>query len=256
MIVDSHIHLGVGASTPCVDPSVEGVLAQMDSLSIDLSISTSRTLLHGRTDVGLDEAIAAHRMSGGRILSCAYFNPHYPEEDLAWARRCLAEDAFVGIKIHPPLSACYANDERWEPAWRLASELAAPIVTHSWWVSDYNPLQRYATPEQFEPYVRSYPDVSLILGHAGGRYEGHLAAAKLARSYPNVYMDLSGDSYSFGFVEWLVEQVGAERILFGSDIVMIDGRPVMGRILDAAISSADKALILGENAVRVFGLDA
>ncbi len=94
----------------------------------------------------------------------------------------------------------------------------------------------------------------MILGHAGGRYEGHRAAAKLARSYPNVYMDLSGDSYSFGLVEWLVEQAGADRILFGSDLFMIDARTVMGRVLDADISSAAKALILGENAVRIFGL--
>jgi predicted TIM-barrel fold metal-dependent hydrolase len=255
MIVDSHIHLGASVSTPCVDTSLKAVLSLMDALNIDLSISTGHFLISGRMAAGFEEAIVAFRTSEGRIRSYAFFNPHYPQEDLEWARRCLDQEAFVGIKIHPPLAECYANDERWEPAWRLASELAVPIMTHSWWVSDYNPVQRYATPDQFERYVQTYPDVSLILGHAGGRYEGHRAAAKLARSYPNVYMDLSGDSYSFGLVEWLVEQAGAERILFGSDITMIDGRTVLGRVLDAHISHADKALILGENAVRVFGLD-
>ncbi|MDH7485825.1 MAG: amidohydrolase family protein [Anaerolineae bacterium] len=211
--------------------------------------------MFGRMDEGYDKAVAAYQSSGGRILSCAFYNPHYPQEDLEWVRRCLDHEAFVGIKIHPPLVECYGHDERWEPIWRLASELGVPIVTHSWWVSDYNPVQRYATPDQFEGYVRAFPDVNLILGHAGGRYEGHRAAARLARSYPNVYMDLSGDSYSFGLVEWLVGQVGAERILFGSDLTMIDGRTTMGRVLDADVSAAAKALILGENAGRVFGLE-
>jgi predicted TIM-barrel fold metal-dependent hydrolase len=67
-------------------------------------------------------------------------------------------------------------------------------------------------------------------------------------------MDLSGDSYSFGLVEWLVEHAGADRVLFGSDLFMIDGRTVMGRVLDAGISSEAKAMILGENAARIFGL--
>lgn len=255
MIVDSHIHLGMGVSAPCVDSSVEAVLSLMDYLNVDLSISTGFPLMFGRMDEGYDKAVAAYQSSGGRILSCAFYNPHYPQEDLEWVRRCLDHEAFVGIKIHPPLVECYGYDERWEPIWRLASELGVPIVTHSWWVSDYNPVQRYATPDQFEKYVRAFPDVNLILGHAGGRYEGHRAAARLARSYPNVYMDLSGDSYAFGLVEWLVGQVGAERILFGSDLTMIDGRTTMGRVLDADISAAAKALILGENAARVFGLE-
>lgn len=255
MIVDSHIHLGMVASAPCVDASIGTVLSLMDDLGIDLAISTGSALVFGRTEAGFDGALTAYQQSGGRILSCAFFNPHYPQDDLKWVRRCLEHDAFVGIKVHPPLVECYGDDDRWDPAWRLASELGVPIVTHSWWVSDYNPTQRYATPDLFERYVKSYPDVSLILGHAGGRYEGHRAAAELARSYPNVYMDLSGDSYSLGLVEWLVEQAGADRILFGSDLTMIDGRTVMGRILDAAVSTEAKALILGGNAVRVFGLE-
>jgi hypothetical protein len=37
---------------------------------------------------------------------------------------------------------------------------------------------------------------------------------------------------------------------------MIDGRTTMGRVLDADISIPDRALIMGENAVRVFGLEA
>ncbi|MDH7485823.1 MAG: amidohydrolase family protein [Anaerolineae bacterium] len=255
MIVDSHMHLGMSAVTPCVDPSIEAVLAQMDHLGIDVSISVGgSSQIFGRPEAGFETALEAYRLSGGRILSCAYFNPHYAEEDVERARRQLEHEAFVGIKIVGSLTECYADDERWHPAWRLASEWGVPLVVHSWWVSDYNPRQRYHTPDQFERYVRAYPEVNMILGHAGGRYEGHRAAAKLARSYPNVYMDLSGDSYSFGLVEWLVEQAGADRILFGSDLFMIDARTVMGRVLDADISLEAKRLILGENAVRLFRL--
>ena len=255
MIVDSHIHLGMNVVAPCVDKSVKAVLSLMDYLGIDLSISTGTALMFGRSEAGLRIALDAYHLSEGRILNYAYFNPHYSDEGLNWVKRCLQHEAFVGIKIHPPGVECYPDDARWNPIWRLASELGVPILTHSWWVSDYNPRQRYATPDRFEYYVKAYPDVDLILGHAGWRHDGNRAAAELARNYPNVYVDLSGDIYSFGLVEWLVEQIGADRVLFGSDLTMIDGRTVMGRILDADISLQAKTLILGENAVRLFGLN-
>ena len=253
MIVDSHMHLGMVAVASCVDTSIEAVLAQMDHLGIDVSISTGSGLMFGRFEAGFDQAQQAHRQSGGRIVSCAYFNPHYGEADLKRVRSCLKHEAFVAIKIYPGVGI-YADDERWDGIWRLASELAVPILTHSWWESDYNPVQRYSMPNLFERYIKAYPDVNLVLGHAGGRYEGHRAAAALARRYANVYMDLSGDSYSFGLVEWLTEQAGADRVMFGSDLYMIDGRTVMGRVLDADVPDDAKTLILGENAARVFRL--
>jgi len=253
MIVDSHMHLGMVAVQASVDKSIEAVMAHMDHLGIDISISTGSGLMFGRFEAGFEEAMQAYRRNGGRIVSCAYFNPHYGEESLKQVRRCLKHEAFVAIKIYPGVGI-YANDERWDGAWRLASELAVPILTHSWWESDYNPVQRYSMPNLFERHIKAYPDVNLIFGHAGGRYEGHRVAADLARRYPNVYMDLSGDSYSFGLVEWLTGQAGADRVMFGSDLYMIDGRTVMGRILDADIPPDAKALILGENAARVFKL--
>jgi predicted TIM-barrel fold metal-dependent hydrolase len=226
----------------------------MDHLGIDLAISTNHPFIAGRFQKGLEDALETYRLSEGRILSYAFFNPFFGDEDLRLVRECLSHKPFVGIKIHSRRAECYPDDDRWDPLWQLASELAVPILAHTWWVSDYNPGQRFCTPDRFERYVKAYPDVNLILGHAGGRYGGHCASAELARSYPNVYLDLSGDSYSFGLVEWFVEHAGADRVLFGSDVTMIDARTVMGRVLDADISAQAKALILGHNALRLFHL--
>ena len=94
--------------------------------------------------------------------------------------------------------------------------------------------------------------MTLILGHAGGRYRGHLAAAALAGRYPNVFVDTAGDCYALGLIEYLVNQVGAGRVLFGSDITWIDARTQLGMILDADLPTEAKQKILGENAARVF----
>ena len=94
MIVDAHMHLGMSVVTPCVDPSIEGMLAQMDHLGIDVSISVGASgHVFGRPEAGYEAALEAYRLSEGRILSCVYYNPHYPEEDTERARRELAHEA-------------------------------------------------------------------------------------------------------------------------------------------------------------------
>jgi predicted TIM-barrel fold metal-dependent hydrolase len=201
--------------------------------------------------MGLREGLAAHRESGGRILLYSVFDPRLPD-GLEFVRQSLAEPAVVGIKIHPSFHQISAADDCWRPAWELAAAQGVPILTHSWCVSDYNPVQRYSQPTLFGRYVREFPEVGLILGHAGGRYEGHMAAAALARDHENVYLDLAGDCYSLGLVEYLVAEVGAERILYGSDLTWIDPRTQLGMILDAEVTDEDKALILRDNALRLF----
>jgi predicted TIM-barrel fold metal-dependent hydrolase len=253
MIVDAHTHLGEITAFRTVDATVEGMLSAMDHLGIDVCIQMHVAGL-GPFQEAYEVSEAAYRLSDGRLPYAMIYNPLYMEESLDWVTRSLDQPRAVGIKIHPSFNRIYPEDARYEPAWQLAAQRGVPIITHSWAVSDYNPVQKYSTPDHFEHYVARYPQVNLILGHAGGLYAGHLAAVELARRYPNVYMDISGDAYSFGLIEWLVQQVGAERILFGSDVNWIDQRTHLGRVLDADITLEQKQLILGENACRLFKL--
>lgn len=255
MIVDAHVHLGDVASFMVLERGGAALLALMDALGIDLAVS-----IHG---AGLmecfEEAYLTSRLeyerSQRRLPYCLVYHPHYQTSSLEWIRRAVGQPGFVGIKIHPTQHQVYPSDPRYEPAWRVAAEEGLPIVSHSWALSDYNPAQRFATPELFEPCLARFHQVSLILGHAGGRHEGHLAAARLAQRFSNVYLDLSGDVYGFGLVEWLTAEVGAERVLFASDAVWIDPRTRLAAVLDADISLEAKSLILGENACRLFRLE-
>jgi predicted TIM-barrel fold metal-dependent hydrolase len=254
MIVDAHVHLGEVSSFRAIDTGPEAMLALMDALSIDVAISMHALGLAGLFEQAYTASEAAYERSGGRLPYCLVYHPLYREESLAWAAMGVGRPGMVGLKINPGQHQVYPEDERYEPVWEFATDHDLPMITHSWAWSDYNPTQRFATPEHFERFVAKYPTVKLVLGHAGGRYEGHLAAVTLAKRYANVYLDLSGDVYSLGFVEWLVEQVGAERVLLGSDMDWIDPRTHLARVLDAEISLEAKEMILGQNACRLFRL--
>lgn len=257
MIVDAHTHIGAYGKHRTVSTEVTALIDLMDALGIDLTFTMHFGWLCNLFRVAYEESEAAYEMTGGRIRYCACYSPHYIEESLTWARKALNRPGCVGIKIHPSLSQVYPDDPSYEPVWRLAAERGVPIVAHSWAISPYNPTQRFSTPDHFEHYLAKYPQVNLVLAHSGGLYAGHLAAADLGRRYHNVYLDISGDVYSFGLLEWLVGQIGAERVLFGSDApAFCDPRTQMGRVLDADLTIDQKRSILGENACRLFKLEA
>ena len=57
-----------------------------------------------------------------------------------------------------------------------------------------------------------------------------------------------------GTIEFLVEGVGGDRVLFGSDMPLIDGKFGVGRIVTADISDEDKKKILGLNAMKLLNI--
>jgi predicted TIM-barrel fold metal-dependent hydrolase len=253
MIIDAHCHLGDWSQFHMPDVSPATMLRIMDRLGIERAIAAPLPSLVGQFALGWSEGLRAYRESRGRILLYAVFDPRGPDS-LDFVRRSLDEPAAVGIKIHPAMHQCPADDDRWRPVWELAADRKMPILTHSWCISDYNPTQKHAQPSLFGRYVREFPNVALILGHSGGRHEGHVAAAALARAHDNVYLDLAGDCYSLGLVEYLVAEAGADRILYGSDLTWIDPRTQLGMVLDSDITDDDKNLILRGNALRLFRL--
>jgi len=87
------------------------------------------------------------------------------------------------------------------------------------------------------------------MAHLGNeRYANAIEYAK----HGNVYVDTSGiNSSRNAVVEYTVERVGSERILFGTDTYAPGFQ--RGRIDYALISDKDKENILFRNAQRLFG---
>jgi len=72
----------------------------------------------------------------------------------------------------------------------------------------------------------------------------------LMRDCSNVSVELSNFAGA-GFIEYAVEQFGAERLIFGSFMPVADPFVPMGMVIDAQISDSDKTLIAGDNIRRL-----
>jgi predicted TIM-barrel fold metal-dependent hydrolase len=252
-IVDAHAHLGCSKEFYYPDISIESVLGIMDNLHIDKMLQTHTLLFYDEYDKGISESVKAFEKSHGRILSYLIFNPRKSEESLKIINDNINKQPFVGIKIHPSFHLYPADGEDYDIIWEYASKNNVVLLTHSWAISPVNPNQIYSQVKLFERYLKKYPDVKLILGHSGGLEQGIRKAVELARIYPNVYLDISGDILFFGLIEFLVENAGADKVLFGSDLTMLDPRINLSRVLMAKIDLETKRKILGLNACRLFG---
>lgn len=255
MIIDSHIHVGPMARQYVRDYSITALLKRMDSLGIQQAISTNTYALD-ETDLAFGAAYGSqlYQETNGRILSYHYYHPGKQEQSLTLMEQYCADPAYVGIKIHPSWTLVPADDERYRPAWEFASAHHLPLLSHTWDLSPTNPKQAYAFPTRFQRFVQAYPDVQFIVAHSGGRPGGIRAAVELGKQFDNVLFDIAGDIWPNGFLEYLCCQVGADRVLFGSDYTMMDQQMMLGVVLGAKISTADKERILYQNAQRVFRL--
>jgi predicted TIM-barrel fold metal-dependent hydrolase len=227
----------------------------MDRLGLQLAICSDQEALAAGGSAGLDKLRRAYEQSHGRILGQGLFDPRAAERCLGELRDALGWPGLRGLKIHPTMHATPADARAYEPVWHFAAEHDLPLLTHSWSTSSHNAAQVLSTPERFEPFVRRFPAVRFVLGHAGGRGPGRAEAVRLARTYPNVYLDFAGDIFCRGLIENLAAAVSAQKILFGSDFPWISPEAHLTRVLLAPIGEPDKAAILRLNALHVYKLE-
>jgi predicted TIM-barrel fold metal-dependent hydrolase len=154
----------------------------------------------------------------------------------------------AGIKIHPE-EHLYPIAEHGHAIFEFAAKHKAIVLTHSG--------EQNSMPEDFVPFANDYPEARLILAHLGCGYDGdpsHQVRAIQAGKHDNIFVDTSSASSIMSrLIEWAVGEVGAGRLLYGTDTPLYSAAMQRARIDRAEISDADKRLILCDNAMRLFG---
>ncbi|MBR5218394.1 MAG: amidohydrolase family protein [Clostridia bacterium] len=252
LIIDSHAHLVEDAGVPALDATLETTMKHLDDIGCDYIVQVFGKSIGGFVD--WDEAkksIEIYEKTNGRVLNYFYYNPKQAEICLEIIEKYHDHPAFVGIKIHPSDNSIYADDEGYRAVFEIAKKYDLPIMSHTWALTS-NPKQKFAVPERFEKFIKDFPEVKFIMGHSGGRTQGIKEAVRIGKLYPNTYFDIAGDIYNRKLVEYICENVGADKLLIGSDILWFDLSVPIGMVMGANISSEDKALIVGGNAARIF----
>lgn len=153
----------------------------------------------------------------------------------------------IGIKLWV---GTRANAAALDPIVTRARELDALILQHTWIKQrGKGNLPHESTPMELAELSARHPRVPMICGHTGG---GEWAlGVRAIRAHPELHADLGGADPVAGEVEMAVRELGASRVLFGSDASGRSFASQIGRVLGADISDTDKRLILRDNLRRL-----
>jgi predicted TIM-barrel fold metal-dependent hydrolase len=177
-----------------------------------------------------------------------YLNPaHDPAFLDAEIERCVARGNLCGIKLW---ISVHATDTRLDPIMRHAAALNVPVLHHAWYkMTGY--VYNESTPAEIADLACRHPDVTIVMAHLAG--DG-CRGVRDVKHCPNVLVDTSGGQPVSDLVEYAVRELGAQRVIYGSDWPIRDYATQKARVTGANIPDAEKELILGGNAARLLAM--
>jgi uncharacterized protein len=247
-IWDLHVHLsGVPGATPAERLAQLVALADrmgIERLCVYMGIPWSRDPKPETFRKENDQVLEAIAKFPDRTFGFVYLNPKHFEESLAELDRCVARGPMVGVKLWV---AHRCNAAELDPIIKRAGELQAVIFQHTWLkVAGNDPGE--STPDDLVQLAVRHPTTPIICGHTGGDWERGIRAIRASK---NLYADLAGSDPVAGYTEMAVRELGAERVIYGSDAGGRSFASQLGKVLGAQIPNAAKQLILSGNLRRL-----
>jgi len=253
--VDVHAHYGTAIdqddalTNELLSGDAETVVVRAEMAGIKYSlVSPLAALYTSDLDVILSSNLHANEMATRHkgLLHWAVVNPLLPDT-YAQARELLQTPRCIGIKIHPEQHHYKISNEG-KAIFAFAAEADAVIETHSG--------QANSEPMDYVQFSNAFPEVKLILSHLGYHWDNDLTQQVRAIQsirHQNVYTDTSSYRSIYpNMLEWAVKEIGASRILFGTDSPLYYSPMQRARVDYAQIGEAEKQLILRDNALRLF----
>jgi uncharacterized protein len=244
-IVDCHGHIGVHPDFPAYKSSVTEMLQTMDLLNIERLAVTSTLACYNDCPRGNAEVQEVLKSYPDRFLGYVTVNPNPVGQALSQLEKYAHFHNPPLIKMHPTCHHYPINGPNYLPAWDYANHTRAVVLVHTW---DSDPD---CGPLLLGPIAKEYPQARILLGHAGVTWRGYQQALEVAEKHSNVLLDIAGSQSHRTIIEHCVTKIGAQRILFGSDMPFLEAAMSLGRVLTARISDTEKELILRGNFLRL-----
>ena len=241
-VFDTHTHIGRARHSGTVR-TAEELLREMDRYGVDRALLIPFPVADDYAREH-DEIGAAVQQWPDRFAGAACIYPFIDERDFAAeVKRCRQEYGFKALKLQPQYQALNPVSPRSDFFFQAAQDNDLAVVAHT------GSGVPFSLPSLFISAARRFPDVKIILGHAGGSVY-MLECAVAAQVCPNIYVELS--SLMPHHIVDLMHYVPVERLLAGSDLpASIETE--LGKIFTLNISAEVKQKILWDNAVALFG---
>ena len=279
MIIDAHCHIlppefhGRRADLLAQDATFGALFAKPDSAMAGVTDliqamdrdGVSHSVIMGIGWAGQDLAresndymIESSLAHVGRLSAFCSLNPAWGDAAVTELERCVKGGA-VGIgELHADSQGFDITDRPlMAPVMDAARRLSLPVLVHA-----SEPVgHQYAgkgetTPGKLYRFIQNFPDNVIICAHWGGGLPFYALMPEVPEVIKNAYFDTAVSPFLYRpqVVRTVVDLIGPDRILFGTDFPLIQPKRLLGYVEGAGLEQAAHDAILGGNAAKLLGL--
>lgn len=240
MIIDAHAYIGFSHRRyPPRLRSTDELVRCMDRFGIEQACVSSTMAIQYDFKAGNRELKREAERFPGRFIRFCVVHPRYWGEVRAEFVQCVTEWGFRGLSLHPLEQGFPADCLSVKELMGIAAELGVPVAIHS-------SEDDVAHPRRIGNLAGAFPSVPILMYHMGRVMAFH-DAIEVAAEHPNVILDTTDVTHHDGVVEKAIVKVGAQRIVWGSNLPISYPGPNLKRIMIARITEEERQLILGGN---------
>ena len=175
-----------------------------------------------------------------RFRGSCVITPFRIDEGLREIEHCHKEYGFVWLGEFCNYMTGYKYDTpEWAEVMKLATKLNLVLQIHT-------------TTSEMRYLAEKFPDAVIVFPHLGGNRNDIFERIEIVAKHKNTCIELSGSGIErVGILEKAVEEIGADRVLYGSDFTINDPAAVIARVRNAFLTAGDREKILFRNVERL-----
>ena len=262
-------------------------LADLDGMGVDIQVVGPMPMHHYWAEPDLavrlartvNQAVAAHcAQAPERLYGLGTVPLQHPDLAVALLDKAVTEYGLYGISVSTSVDGHELADPRHDELWQKAEELGAVVFVHPWGCSlgerlatNYlgntvgQPVETTVALSHliFTGVLDRYPRLKLVAAHGGGYLPTYIGRSDHAWRVREDARDCAEPPSSYLRRMWfdalvytpralrhLVEEVGADRVVLGTDHPFDMGvDDPLARLDAAGLAPADRAAVAGGNAL-------
>lgn len=233
---------------------IEFTSGALESAGVDRALVTAWVGPSG-TLISNDEVAAVVKARPDLFVGVASVDIMKPMSAVRELRRAVKDLGLRALRILPWLWGLPPNDRRYYPLYAECIELGIPFCLQVGHAGPLCPSEPGRPIPYLDEVAVDFPELVIVGGHIGYPWTEEMIA--LCTKYENVHIDTSAykpKRYPAALVDYM-KRHGRKKVLFGSNFPMVMPGDCLAQVDDLGLDDEAKALFLGGNAARVFGLD-